>query len=154
MFHSLLLCYCPFKRVSVFPGKVSAHGVVGVFGLLETHVESLVLDEGLTEKKTCIRGCRKQQYWLLTSTSTLQQKKQPSTSDGGASHHINMYCMYFTEKGKANAHHSGGGFSPLLSGREAVAMCTHSHPLACTHGWTGFVYKRLERAQNHNRGEV
>lgn len=45
----------------MFPGKVSAHRVVGVFGLLETHVESLVLAEGLTEKKTCIRGCRKQQ---------------------------------------------------------------------------------------------
>lgn len=91
--------------------------------------------------------------WLLTSTSTLQPKKQPSTSDGGVSHHINMYCMYFTEKVRANVHHRGGGFSPLLSGREAVAVCTHSHP-ACTHGWTGFVYKRLERAQNHNRDEV
>lgn len=39
----------------MFPGKVSAHRVVGVFGLLETQVESLVLAEGLTEKKPAFK---------------------------------------------------------------------------------------------------
>lgn len=52
------------------------------------------------------------------------------------------------------AHRRGGGFPPFPSGREAVAMWADSHPLACTHGWTGFRDKSLERAQNLNWDEV
>lgn len=126
VFRSLLLCYCPFKRVSVFPGKVSAHGVGAVFGLLETHVESLVLAEGLTEKKPAFEVVRSNNigYWRVHQR---YNKKSNQARQMGA-HPITLICTVCTlQKKEKPMLTTAVVASHLFWVGEKLLQCVHIH---------------------------